>query len=442
LLLAYLAFHTLPGSRSPRSFPREQLMELLWPEVERRAGLNHLKATLHWLRQELEPPGVPFGSVLHADRTSVGLDSAAVTTDVAEFAAALEAAARAATSAERAALIARAVELYRGELLPGWCEEWVLQERQWLAERFFQALCQQIAHLEQAGDLSGAVGMAQRSVTLDPLREEAHAELIRLYAAAGQPAAARRQFAEMERLLKEALHETPSAATRTLIAQIERQSVLRRSGVHVFRRSGIAGPSPERPSARTSERPSPDGENRLVTVLFADMSRSVETMRELHPEDAVTLINRLFRVMVDAVLRYEGQVDRFLGDGVLAVFGLLQAHEDDAERAIRAALAIREGAQARTGGDGGDQHRHGLRGSRRLRAASRADGSWPGGEPGLAAARAGRPGTAPGRRSHLAPEPRCFPVCPPLPDPPGFPAAGACPRSDRRAFPAAEGARP
>src|SRR5207244_10222933 len=84
------------------------------------------------------------------------------------------------------------------------------------------------------------------------------------------------------------------------------------------------------------------GQNRLVTVLFADMSRSVETMRDLHPEDAAALVNRLFGVMVDAVLKYEGQVDRFLGDGVLAVFGLLQAHEDDGERAIRVALEIRE----------------------------------------------------------------------------------------------------
>ena len=49
--------------------------------------------------------------------------------------------------------------------------------------------------------------------------------------------------------------------------------------------------------------------------------------------------------MVDAVLKYEGHVDRFLGDGVLAVFGLFQAHEDDAERAIRAGLEIREAAR-------------------------------------------------------------------------------------------------
>src|SRR5207237_18456 len=141
--------------------------------------------------------------------------------------------------------------------------------RQWLAERYFQALGQQIAHLEQAGDLPRAVALAQRGVTLDPLREEAHVELIRLYAVAGQPDAALRQYAELERLLKEALDRTPSAATRALAGQIERQTVIRR---------------PPPVGARPASAPPLAGENRLVTVLFADMSRSVETMRELHPE--------------------------------------------------------------------------------------------------------------------------------------------------------------
>src|SRR6185503_18909798 len=97
---------------------------------------------------------------------------AAVTTDVAEFATALTAAARAGESTERAHCLVRAVELYRGELLPGFYDDWVLQERAWLAERFFQTLGQRIATLEQAGDLEAALELAQRGVRLDP-REEA-----------------------------------------------------------------------------------------------------------------------------------------------------------------------------------------------------------------------------------------------------------------------------
>src|SRR5439155_17368615 len=86
------------------------------------------------------------------------------------------------------------------------------------------------------------------------------------------------------------------------------------------------------------------GENRLVTVLFAAVSRSVETMPDPDPEEAAAYLGRLLGVMADAVLKFGGQVDRFLGDGVLAIFGASQAHEDDAERAIRAALGIRDAA--------------------------------------------------------------------------------------------------
>src|SRR5207247_5778688 len=87
-----------------------------------------------------------------------------------------------------------------------------------------------------------------------------------------------------------------------------------------------------------------EAENRLVTVLFADMSRSVETTRSLHPEDAAALVNRLLRAMVDVLMSYAGRIDSFRGDGVLAVFGAPTAHEDDSERAIRAAIGIREEA--------------------------------------------------------------------------------------------------
>jgi class 3 adenylate cyclase/tetratricopeptide (TPR) repeat protein len=88
-----------------------------------------------------------------------------------------------------------------------------------------------------------------------------------------------------------------------------------------------------------------DGENRLVTVLFADMSNSVATTEGMAPDEAAELVNKLLKAMVDAFTRYEGRVDRFLGDGALAVFGTPYTHENDPERAILAAQEIREKAQ-------------------------------------------------------------------------------------------------
>ena len=88
-----------------------------------------------------------------------------------------------------------------------------------------------------------------------------------------------------------------------------------------------------------------DGENRLVTVLFTDMSSSVATTKDMAPDEAAEVVNRLLKAMVDALTRYEGRVDRFLGDGALAVFGTPHVHENDPERSILAAQEIREKAK-------------------------------------------------------------------------------------------------
>src|SRR5713226_936406 len=84
-LLAYLAYYP------DRTHPRDALIELLWPEVAAEEGRNSLRQTLFLLRRQLEPAGMPAGSVLAADRTSVWLNREAVTTDVAEFGAACSA---------------------------------------------------------------------------------------------------------------------------------------------------------------------------------------------------------------------------------------------------------------------------------------------------------------------------------------------------------------
>ena len=89
-----------------------------------------------------------------------------------------------------------------------------------------------------------------------------------------------------------------------------------------------------------------EGENRFVTVLFADMTSSVQTTHGLRADEAAELVNELLTAMVESLKRYDGRIDRFLGDGVLAVFGTPRSHENDPERAILAAIEIRDAAQA------------------------------------------------------------------------------------------------
>lgn len=84
------------------------------------------------------------------------------------------------------------------------------------------------------------------------------------------------------------------------------------------------------------------GERRQVTVIFADVSGFTALSETLDPEEVASLMNDCLKNLVDAVYQYEGMVDKFIGDCVMAVFGAPIALEDDAERALHAALAMRE----------------------------------------------------------------------------------------------------
>ena len=100
-------------------------------------------------------------------------------------------------------------------------------------------------------------------------------------------------------------------------------------------------------SAATPPTPRVSGENRLVTVLFADLSGSAALTHRLHPEAARDLINDALELMVDAIIQYGGSVDRLLGDGALGLFGVPRARETDPESAVLAAMHIRSAARER-----------------------------------------------------------------------------------------------
>ncbi|HEX9268731.1 MAG TPA: adenylate/guanylate cyclase domain-containing protein, partial [Candidatus Limnocylindria bacterium] len=83
-------------------------------------------------------------------------------------------------------------------------------------------------------------------------------------------------------------------------------------------------------------------ERRLVTVLFADVTGSTALGEELDPEDVRALLRRYYDIAKDVVGEHGGTLEKFIGDAVMAVFGIPQAHGDDAERALAAALALRD----------------------------------------------------------------------------------------------------
>src|SRR5688572_22357789 len=81
-------------------------------------------------------------------------------------------------------------------------------------------------------------------------------------------------------------------------------------------------------------------ERRRLTVMFADLVGSTSLSSRLDPEDLGKLMRAYHHEVATEVARFDGHVAQYLGDGVLAYFGYPRAHEDDPERAVRAALAI------------------------------------------------------------------------------------------------------
>jgi ABC-type oligopeptide transport system substrate-binding subunit/class 3 adenylate cyclase len=86
-------------------------------------------------------------------------------------------------------------------------------------------------------------------------------------------------------------------------------------------------------------------ERRIVSILFSDMKGSTSMAENLDPEEVMEIMDGAFDVLIKPVYRYEGTLARLMGDAVLAFFGAPIAHEDDPERACRAALEIIQGAK-------------------------------------------------------------------------------------------------
>jgi class 3 adenylate cyclase len=107
-------------------------------------------------------------------------------------------------------------------------------------------------------------------------------------------------------------------------------------------------PDPERrPPSHLAQKirqskPIVEGERKQVTVLFADVKGSMDLAEQLDPEAWSGIMQRFFRILADGVERFEGFVDKFTGDGTMALFGAPIAHEDHAQRACFAALHLRD----------------------------------------------------------------------------------------------------
>ncbi|MEO8287225.1 MAG: tetratricopeptide repeat protein [Chloroflexota bacterium] len=225
-LLSYLA------SNAERAHNRDALTGLLWPEHDEATARTNLRQALSNLRRTINDPEADPPFLLVSRDTIQFNPHANYAVDVVHFTALLNECSRhphrrpelCTPCAQR---LTDAVKLYRGPFLDGLFvqdsvafEEWVLLQREVLQQRVLQALYQLAAYHERRGAYDDAYRYAWRQIEIDPWREEAHCQVMRVLVLRGERPAALAQYETCKRLLHEGLAVEPSEATTALYERI------------------------------------------------------------------------------------------------------------------------------------------------------------------------------------------------------------------------------
>lgn len=210
-LLAYLAWR----AGAPQS--REHLASLLWGDREETRARSSLSNALSCIRKALEPEGTVPGSVLIGTPLTVHLSAEQVDTDVREFEAQRRAAQGAKDAAQRHLHLARAADLYAGDLVPGLPFVEALEAERLRLRQAFLDVLEQLVRLEaEAGQIEAAFAYAERAVQFAPAAERGVALLMQLYARTGRHSAAAAAYERLERHLRQDYADAPSASLRAL----------------------------------------------------------------------------------------------------------------------------------------------------------------------------------------------------------------------------------
>jgi predicted ATPase/DNA-binding SARP family transcriptional activator len=308
----------------------DTLIESLWEGRAPKTAAKAVQVLVSQLRKLLGPERLATRSPGYLLRVEEGeLDSY-------EFEALLQRA-RAQPAADIAAVLSDALALWRGPPLADFAfDRFALAEIARLEELRLEALEERLEADLVLGRHSAVIGELEALVGQHPLRERLRGQLMLALYRSGRQAEALDAYRDARRALVEELGIEPTHALRELEAAILRQD----PALDLRAPARLTEGDVARATSGQAAEPPAGRERKLATVLFADLVGSTE-IGEQDPERTRALLERFYAAMADEIERAGGTVEKFVGDAVMAAFGVPAAQEDHAERALHAALAMR-----------------------------------------------------------------------------------------------------
>ena len=318
-LLAILVLSDSPG------ITREHVASMLWSRSGDKHARANLRQTLASLRKSLGPDAELIKRsgqrlALHSDRAWIDIDriSRLPSTDRPDA--------------------KELNNLLRGNLVEGLSlneepfDEWLREERARVDKTVQQSLTDVVDRLVGIGDLVDALGVAQRLLEIAPYDESAHRQVMRISDAQGDPARALRHFSELKSALTSELEIDPGPETTRLANEIRKRA----SSSDASEEGNERGRPDEVPSAETEVEGDLAPEIRNVVVL----SGTFDADRSLGPDELHELLSPHRKTVVSIINDHGGEVVSSAGLSFQGLFGVSRAHSNDAERGIRAGLAI------------------------------------------------------------------------------------------------------
>jgi DNA-binding SARP family transcriptional activator len=227
---------------------------------------------------------------------------------------------------ERAEVLRRALALWRGPALADLVHEPFARTEAPRLDELRASAREQLVETELTlGRHEALVPEIEALIEFSPFRERPRAQLMLALYRSGRQAEALEAFAAARNLLRDELGLEPSATLRTL-----QQAILRQD------------PALDPPDAAPLARMAGEERRKTVTVAFCDVVDSTSLGAVLDPEAFRAVLRRYYRTARAVFEQHGGTVEKFVGDAVVAVFGVPAQHEDDALRAVRAVVELQE----------------------------------------------------------------------------------------------------